>query len=254
MSNRAAPGAPPDHRNAPPLRQRDGNFRTIPHRIDHCDQYHGTVSDSPRPPARSAVVTLFAVAATAVVAGAVLTAVAVAKAGPSRATVESGDRSSPTPRTSSSRAAGLPMCLVGSWRSVEERAMVKFYSDADPILMTTSGRRYEFRPDGTGTERQENVVHTGSHQGNEIRLVANGTIEFTWKATDKQITYLARTSTTLVFTSYDQRGEIGSQPLEAKPDLNEVDDYTCQGNQAVESNSSGYQSHWVRTDGSGVYG
>ncbi|MEU4804086.1 hypothetical protein [Actinosynnema sp. NPDC023587] len=214
------------------------------------------MSDSSRPPAKSVVVSLFAVAATAVVAASVLTVVAVANAGPSRGSAaESGDRPSPTPRESDRpRAEGLPLCLVGSWVTVEERSMVKFYNDADPILFTSSGRRYEFRPDGTGTERQDNVTLIGNHQGTELRIVANGTNEFTWRATAKQITYAARTSTTITYSFYDQRGLIATQPQEAKQDLNEVDDYACEGTQAAETNPAGYQSLWARTEASGVYG
>ncbi|MEU6148837.1 hypothetical protein ABZ816_02440 [Actinosynnema sp. NPDC047251] len=214
------------------------------------------MSDSSRPPAKSVVVSLFAVAATAVVAASVLTVVAVAKAGPSRGSAaESGERPSPTPRESGQpRAAGLPLCLVGSWLTVEEQSMVKFYNDADPILFSSSGRHYEFRPDGTGTERQDNVTLTGTHQGNELKIVANGTNEFKWKATDKQLTYLSRTNTTITYSFYDQRGLIATQPQEAKQDLNEVDDYACEGNQAAETNPAGYRARWARTDGSGVYG
>lgn len=201
------------------------------------------------------MITLFAVAACAVVGASALTVAAVANAGPGRGgPVADGDRTSPTPRTSSTRAAGPPICLIGSWRSAEEQSMVKFYTDADPILFTSSGRRYEFRPDGTGVERQDNVVLTGSHQGNELRIVANGTVEFKWSATDKQITYLARTATTITYSFYDQRGLLSTVPQEVKPDLNEVDDYACEGTQAVETNPTGYRALWVRTDGSGVYG
>ncbi|MBW4718403.1 hypothetical protein [Saccharothrix obliqua] len=211
--------------------------------------------DPSSPPPKSVVVALFAVAAAAVLGAGALTAVAVTGSGPDRAAVvESDDRPSPTPPTTTERPAGPPLCLVGSWESAEERSMVRFYTDNDPILFTGSGRRYEFRPDGTGTERQDNVVLTGSYQGNELRIVANGTNEFRWTATDRQLTYVARTATTMTYTMFDQRGLIATQPLEPEPALNEVDDYTCEGTRAVESNASGYRARWVRTDGSGVYG
>ncbi|WP_433259823.1 hypothetical protein ACQPZF_21670 [Actinosynnema sp. CS-041913] len=213
------------------------------------------MSDPSRPPARSVVVTLFAVAACAVVAASVLTAVAVADDRPGRdGPVADGDRTSPTPRTSTSRAAGLPMCLVGSWRAVDEQFMIKFYTDEEPMRFTSSGRRYEFRADGTAIERQDNVVLSSTFQGNELRVVGNGQVDFKWTANDKQITYLARTATTLSWSYYDQRGLINTQPQEPTATLNEVDDYTCEGNQVVESNASGYRAVWVRTDGSGVYG
>ncbi|CAL9443638.1 hypothetical protein AB0A74_09830 [Saccharothrix sp. NPDC042600] len=214
------------------------------------------MSDSPRPPGRPAVVVLFAVAAAALLGASALTAVAIADGGPAGGDpVAVGDRPSPTPRTPTSRAAGLPMCIVGTWRTVEDSLMLKFYTDADRIPFSGAGRRYEFRPDGTATEFQENWTLTGSYQGNELRLVGNGSTEFTWTATDRQVTYLARTKTSVVYESYDQRGHIGTTPQEVKADLNEVDEYTCQGNQFVEQNAAnGYRSVWVRVEGTGLYG
>jgi len=199
------------------------------------------------------VITLFAVAA---VAGAsALTAFAVADPGPGRdAAVPAGDRPSPTPRARSERDAGPPTCVIGSWYAVEEQLMVEFYTDAEPMRFTGSGRRYEFRPDGTGTERQDNVILTSTHEGNELRIVGNGTVEFTWSATDQRITYLARTATTLTWSYYDRRGLLSTQPQTVEPALNEVDDYTCRGNRATESNAGGYSANWVRTDATGMYG
>ncbi len=198
---------------------------------------------------------LFAVAACAVLAAGGLTAVVLADDGPRQATpVATGDRPSPTARPATTRAVGPPMCLIGSWRTVDDRLMVKFYTDEDPMPFTTSGRVYEFRADGTGTERMDNVTLSGSFEGNALRMVGNGFTEFTWSATDKAITYVDRTKAEMTWAFYDQRGHVDTQPVPVKQGLNEVDDYSCQGTQLVESNASGYRSVWVRTTGSGVYG
>ncbi|ONI80262.1 hypothetical protein ALI22I_43615 [Saccharothrix sp. ALI-22-I] len=213
------------------------------------------MSDSARLPARSVVVVLFAVAACAVLAAGGLTAVVLADSRPGPVTpVVAGERPSPTARTAATRAVAHPMCLIGSWRTVDETLMVKFYNDEDPMPLTTSGRVFEFRPDGTGTERLDNVTLSGSFEGNALRMVGNGSTDFTWSATDKVITYIDRTRTDVTWAFYDQRGLVDTQPVTAKQGVNEVDDYSCQGTQLVESNGSGYRSVWARTTASGVYG
>ncbi|GAB3004094.1 jacalin family lectin [Saccharothrix stipae] len=213
------------------------------------------MSDSPRLPARSVVVALFVVAACAVLAAGGLTAVVLADDRPRPTVQASAGRPSPSAREDTSRALGPPLCLVGSWRTVDERLMIKFYNNEDPIPFTVSGRAYDFRPDGTGTERMDNVVFTGTFQGNQLRLVGNGFSEFTWTATDKVITYGNRTRSEASFSYYDQRGFLETQPLPGDRPMNEVNDYACQGTQLVESNAGlGFQSAWVRTAASGVYG
>ena len=214
-----------------------------------------TVSESPRLPARSVVVLLFVVAACAVLAAGGVTAVVLADDGPRQAVPVAAGRPSPTARAATTRAPGSPLCLIGSWRTVDERLMIKFYNDEDPIPFTVSGRLYEFRPDGTGTERMDNVVFTGAFQGNELRMVGNGFSEFTWTATDKVITYGNRTRSEATFSFYDQRGFVETQPLPGNRPMNEVNDYACQGTQMAESNAGlGFQSVWARTTAFGVYG
>jgi hypothetical protein len=200
-------------------------------------------------------VVLFAVAACAALAAGGLTAVVLADSGPGQVTpVAAGDRPSPTARPAATREPGRPMCLIGTWRTVDETLPVKFYNDQDPMPFTTSGRVFEFRPDGTGTERLDNVTLSGSFQGNALRMVGNGFTDFTWSATDKAITYVDRTKAEMTWSYYDQRGLVETQPVVAKQGVNEVDDYSCQGTQLVESNNAGYRSVWARTTASGVYG
>ncbi|MCC8249206.1 hypothetical protein [Saccharothrix luteola] len=212
------------------------------------------MSDSPRLPARSVVVVLFVVAACAVLAAGGLTAVVLADDRPRQAAPVVAGRASPTARADTTRPVGPPLCLIGSWRTVEEQVMVKFYNGVDPLPMVTSGRAYEFRPDGTGTERMDNVVFHGTYQGNALRLVGNGIIEFTWTATDKAITYGTQTKAEFTWAYYDQRGLVETQTIPSEQVRHEVDDYACQGTQLVESNSRGYRSVWARTAGFGVYG
>jgi hypothetical protein len=199
-------------------------------------------------------VVLFVIAACAVLAAGGLTAVVLAD-DDTRPVAAAGDRPSPSARPSATRAVGPPMCLIGSWRTVDERAMIKFYNNEDPFLFTMSGRVYEFRPDGTGVERMDNVVYSATFEGNEVRLVGNGTSEFTWSATDTTITYIHRTKTDHVWQYYDQRGLIETQALESDKPVDEVDQYTCQGAQMVESKpDTGYRGVWARTSAFGVYG
>lgn len=195
----------------------------------------------------------------ALVAATTLTVVVIADEGPetccSGSGAVAGSRPSPTARASASRAAGPPMCVIGQWRTVDEAFMIKFYTDQPELPFSSSGRVFELRPDGTGTERHENVVYTGSFRGNQLRIVGNGTIDFTWTATDRTITYVAQTKATITYSYFDQRGLLSTQPLTPNPNLNEVDDYTCAGPQLIENNTNrGYRSVWTRTAGFGVYG
>jgi hypothetical protein len=196
---------------------------------------------------------LFVIAACALLAAGGLAAVALAEDRPVTASA-TGGRPSPTARESTTRAPGLPLCVVGSWVTTEEVSMVKFYTDEPPLPMTSAGVAYEFRPDGTGTTRADGVVLRGTFRGNEIRMVGRGSYDFTWSATDKAITYIARTRSDATWTFYDQRGELSTQPVDTNPAVNEVDDYACQATQYVESNSSGYRATMARTKGFGVYG
>jgi hypothetical protein len=219
------------------------------------DQYDGAVSAPPRLPARSAVVVLFVIAACAVLAAGGLAAVVLADDRPERVEPVVAGRVSPTERAAATRAVGPPLCVIGSWRTVEERVMIKFYNNEDMIPFSTAGRVFEFRPDGTGTERMDNVVFHGTFQGNALRLVGNGFIDFTWTATDKAITYGAQTRSQFTWAYYDQRGLVETQTIPSEQARHEVDDYVCQGGQLLESNAAtGYQSLWARTTAFGVYG
>lgn len=144
--------------------------------------------------------------------------------------------------------------MIGSWRTVDESFMIKFYTDRSPIRFTGRGREFEFRPDGTVLEKQDNVVLTANFEGRELRMVGNGTSELTWTATDRAITYPARTRVSFTWSYYDQRGLINTDTPGPEPALNEVDDYTCSGSTMSESNAGGYRSTWVRTAAYGVYG
>ncbi|WP_412540716.1 lipocalin family protein [Longispora sp. K20-0274] len=166
---------------------------------------------------------------------------------------QASPRPTPSPSPGPTRAPGLPLCVIGSWRVVTETAMVKFYSNADPFAATTSGKVYEFRADGTGTERYDNVTYTANSDGSTLRLTSNGSAEFTWTATGDTVTYLARTSTAVKHHWSVPEGEsdVESKP---QPDLNETDHYKCGGGQFEESNDTGYKSVWARTTGYGFYG
>jgi hypothetical protein len=204
-------------------------------------------------------VILFCVAVCALVGAVTLTAVVLADDGPDRccpAVRNAAAQATPSSATRppATRQAGLPRCLIGSWRTVDEVLMIKFYTNQPTMSFTGGGRQYEFRPDGTGTERLDNVAFTAPFRGRELRIVGNGTLEFTWTADDKKITYLARTGSQSAWSYYDQRGLISTQAVPPDPNLNELDDYTCQGTQMAESNSTGYRSAWARTTGYGMYG
>lgn len=196
---------------------------------------------------------LFAVAGCALLAAGGLTAAVLADDGPTPVAARSG-QPSPTARPDTTREVGRPLCVVGSWVVVEEVADIKFYTDQPALPMTSAGTTYEFRPDGTGTARLDGVVLRGTFRGNELRVVGRGGYDFTWSATDKAITYHARTRSDATWTFYDQRGELSTQPVQADPARNEVDDYTCQTTRLVESNSAGYRATMSRTASFGVYG
>jgi hypothetical protein len=198
---------------------------------------------------------LFGVAVCALVAAFTLTMVVIADDGPERfGPGASGAKPSPTARATTSRDVGLPACLVGSWRTVDEVLMVKFYTDQPIMPFVGAGRTYEFRPDGTATERVDNAVFTASFRGNQLRLVANGSLEYTWTATNSALTYVARTGGSFTWQYFDQRGLISTQQIPPTETMNSVYDYNCQPTRMAESNSTGYRSAWARTAGFGVYG
>ena len=159
-----------------------------------------------------------------------------------------------TTAASTIRPAGPPLCLIGSWRTVDETFMIEFYDDRPKIRFTGNSRHFEFRPDGTALETQDNVVLTAQYDGRELRLVGNGTATYTWTAADHKITYAARTKTDFTWSYYDQRGLINTERSGDEPALNEVDDYTCSGSSMLESSANGYRSTWTRTSEYGVYG
>ncbi|OKI15467.1 hypothetical protein A6A25_14275 [Saccharothrix sp. CB00851] len=196
---------------------------------------------------------LFVVAGCALLAGGGLAAAVLADDGPTPVASRSG-QPSPTARPETTREVGRPLCVVGSWVVVEEVSNIKFYTDEAALPMTSAGTTYEFRPDGTGTARLDGVVWRGTFRGNELRVVGRGGYEFTWSATDKAITYHARTRSDATWTFHDQRGELSTQPVAANPAQNEVDDLTCQATTLVESNSGGYRAAMSRTASFGVYG
>ncbi|GAA1313051.1 hypothetical protein [Saccharothrix xinjiangensis] len=212
------------------------------------------MSEFPRLPARSAVVALAAVAACALLAAGGLTAVVLADDRPAPSPVAT-DRPSPTARPATSREPGPPTCLLGTWRTVDEQITVKFYTDQPELPLHGGGRVYELRPDGTGTERMTDVVFAADFRGNRIRMVGNGTSEFTWSATDRAITYRHRTTTDATWAFHDQRGHLSTHPLPADHPLDETEQYTCTGAELRETNESlGFRSAWVRTTTWGVYG
>lgn len=131
--------------------------------------------------------------------------------------------------------------------------MIKFYTDRPAIRFTSKGREFQFRPDGTMLETQDNVVMTAPYGDVELRVVGNGTSEFRWTATGDAITYLARTKVAHSWSYYDHRGLLGKHDAYLEPNLNEVDDYVCSGDTMLETNPDGFRSSWVRTDAYGVY-
>lgn len=163
-------------------------------------------------------------------------------------------RPSPTTRPPVTRADTQQHCLIGSWLTVDEVLPTVFYTDADPLPLVTKGRYYEFRPDGTGIERTDNVVMTGNHRGNEVRLVANGWREFTWTATAGALTFVAITRADQTWAAYDQRGLINTVPTTLTPAYNWTADYRCTGATVTESRTDGFRSAWARTADYGSYG
>ncbi|OLF10260.1 hypothetical protein BLA60_17670 [Actinophytocola xinjiangensis] len=161
---------------------------------------------------------------------------------------------SPTTAPPATRAPALPQCLVGSWTTSDETLMVKFYTDVGKLPMTTSGRSYEVRANGTVVERNQNVQLVGNHNGTPIRLVINGTREFRWTATANTITYRSVTRTNLSWTYFDNRGELSTERDKPDPNFTETNSYRCEGGQVTESNSGGFHSVWKRTAGYGYYG
>lgn len=190
-------------------------------------------------------------AATAMTVVAAAASDAPEPAGPAAA---SSVRPSPTTRVPATRATDQAHCLIGSWTVVSEATVFAFYTNSSPQAFTMSGTRtYVFRPDGTLTNGNAYTL-TATHRGNQIRSEATGTRELTWSLSGNKITYGAVTSTDMVTKYFDQRGLIETTPEQPNPNLNEVDDITCSGNEVVESNAKGYRSVWARTADYGVYG
>src|SRR5262245_56174040 len=61
-----------------------------------------------------------------------------------------GPAPSPAGSAQATRPAGLPPCLIWSWRVVAQEETLKFYIDAAPLAFTfgSGDRYYEFHPDG----------------------------------------------------------------------------------------------------------
>lgn len=206
---------------------------------------------------RRPVTALFALSVVALLATAALTVVAVATGdAPERAgrSAAPGDRPSPTTRPPATRAETQQHCLIGSWLTVDELIPTQFYAGVEKLPFATKGRYYEFHPDGTGVERTDNVVMTGTHGGNALRLVANGWREFTWMATDKTLTFVAITKADQIWTAYDHRGLVATQPAPLEPNYNWTTDYRCAGTSVTESRTDGFRSAWARTADYGSYG
>ena len=204
------------------------------------------------------IVTLFSVAGAAFIAATTLTAVVISAdtpepccAGETRPAVQQAPASA---KAAANRPAGLPMCLIGAWRSIEDSSMVKFYNDQPPIRLSGSGRLLVFRPDGTGMEQHDGFTLHGSFGSRALRLVSTGTMGFKWTASETAITYIGHTDATLTYSYYDHRGLLETQPLKLNPNLNEVDRYTCGATRLTESSDTGYRSAWVRVADMGVYG
>ncbi|MEU5693134.1 hypothetical protein [Actinosynnema sp. NPDC020468] len=213
------------------------------------------MTDPSRLPGKPTVLIVLLTALCALAGTVLLTAATVRHLPRRPAAAQEGDRPSPTPRSSSTREPGPPLCVIGSWQVAEDTVKIKFYTDADATTFTGSGRLFEFRPDGTGTEKHDNHVLKSTFEGNEIRIVSNGAQDFTWTTKDGTITYLTRTSSTLVYSYYDQRGLLDSHPAAGPGDLYDTNDFTCERGRAVESRRDvEYRSVWNRTTAYGVYG
>ncbi|MET1075622.1 MAG: hypothetical protein ABWY11_23440 [Umezawaea sp.] len=217
------------------------------------------MSDSPVSPGKPVVLLMAVATACALLASTGVTAVVATGGGPERCCAEPSDATpvalpSPSARPSSSKPAGPSTCLVGSWRSVDEAFMVKFYTNQPEMRFTGSGRRFELRPDGTLVEQQQDFVITTTFQGRELRMVGNGSIEYQWSADGKAITYSKRSNSSLTWAYYDERGLINTELVTGNNDHTEVDEYTCEATRVVENGKSGYRSVWERTSDFGVYG
>jgi hypothetical protein len=196
-----------------------------------------------------------------VCAVAVLTCVALAvplldRSGPESCCAASvGAAPSPTSTPRATRLAGLPSCLVGSWRVVDQRETIKFYIDADPLVFTYGSgvRYYEFHPDGQAIERNVDFTMVGEHRGQRVRAVRNGERTLTWSGTDSTITYHSLAATTLTVEYYDQRGRLSPATEMPNPNLDETDDIDCTPATATESKGD-YHATWQRTADYGMYG
>jgi hypothetical protein len=159
------------------------------------------------------------------------------------------------PAAAPTREPTAPHCIVGSWRVVSESYLVEFYTDAGPIPFQSSGREYEFRPDGTGTIFYDGVVATASYRGDALRIEWQGTAEFTWSADETTITYHAYPEADASWTTHVNSRQTNQGQFEPDPDLAEVDDYRCDGDELAERNpATGYEASWQRTGDYGVYG
>jgi hypothetical protein len=226
----------------------------------------------PRRRAGAAVVALLVAAVLVAAGAAALTGVAVAGSGvvgarPAACCPAGGPPAQPSvwPEVSASpqvaptplatRAASLPACIVGSWRVSSETYLVDFYTDLAAIPFTSSGRRFEFRPDGTGTIFYDDVVATSSFRGDALRVEYDGRMDFGWSAGRDTITYRGLSEVSVTWRTLINARVTNRGSEQDDPDYREVDDYQCAGDTLQESNpETGYQSIWVRTDGYGVYG
>lgn len=226
----------------------------------------------PRSRAGATVLVLFLVAALTAITAAVLAWVTAAGTDAAHPAPEAccpdggpppAPATRPVPQATTSAAAGptreptLPLCIVGSWRVVSETVRVPFYRDVGPVptRLSSGAKEYEFRPDGTGVLIFDQVSHTGSYQGEALRVEWDGRWEFTWSADENAITYHAVTSSTVDWSYHVNSRQTDSGRLPADPDLGEVDQYRCGGGVLEESNQdTGYQAVWERTDAFGWYG
>lgn len=153
------------------------------------------------------------------------------------------------------RRVESPSCLIGSWRVVGQEETIKFYIDVDPLPFTfgSGERSYEFHPDGQVVERNADFTMVGSYRGQQLRIVRNGERIFTWSATGETITYHSLATSSLVVDYYDARGRLDPGVEAPNQNVNETDDLSCGGSQAVET-TDGYRSTWQRTGDYGVYG
>jgi hypothetical protein len=205
------------------------------------------------------VVVLFAIGAAAVLGGAVLTVVAVAEQEPERCcsgpVAAPAALPSPTTAPAGTRPAGPPHCLIGSWQVVEEEWMFAFYNDEAPIRFTTAGSRtYEYRPDGTVVQSDQNAVMSANWQGRALRMEYAGTRALTWTIAGDTITYHAITSSSQTVNYYDHRGHVLTWQEPVDPNFNKVYQLSCSGNQVLHTDGAGHRALWQRTANFGTYG